>query len=134
MIKPNIFDDVTDEPCPVCLELAQKGSIQTQAVMPLPKFPARLRADGRQCCRDCEATESTMSLIGNHPQFAAARLTVANERLEGLRMPLGMMKLFGMCAMGYVRPCSTGDLKPHLKWLEKHGIDDVILERGEDYE
>lgn len=43
------FDDLTNEPCLVCLGLAASGQIQPRAVMPLPKFPAMLRASGQQC-------------------------------------------------------------------------------------
>ena len=90
------FDDLSDIPCPVCLELAEQGQIQAEAVMPLPQFPATLKRDGRKCCRDCVATETTMRCCGNHPMFVPARLTVANERIEGLRMPHGMMEHFGL--------------------------------------
>lgn len=92
------FDGFTPDsvPCPVCVELAREGTIQGRAVMPLSKFPARLRADNRQCCCDCQATETTQALgIGQHPDFGAARLTVANERVEGTLMQLGFMEHFG---------------------------------------
>lgn len=119
---PRAFDELADKPCPVCLELAQSGAIQPRAVMPLPKFPA-LSLDGRQCCRDCQATDTTMRMkIGQHPLFAAARLTVANERIEGSLMPLGMMEHFGLCKMGLIRPSSLEDLQWHLAWLDRHGI------------
>lgn len=115
------FDDLTDEPCPVCLRLAASGQIQPRAVMPLPTFPALLREDGQKCCYDCQATDATMSL-GNHPSFSPARLTVANERVEGLTMPLGMMEHFGMCQMGLILPSSLDDLDHHIDWLERHSI------------
>ncbi len=111
------------EPCSVCVELAQAGTIQGRAVMPLPKFPARLRIDNRACCIDCQATETTMALkIGQHPDFAAARLTVANERVEGTLMQLGFMEHFGMCSMGYIRPSSLKDLDAQSDWLENYDI------------
>ena len=119
---PRMFDDVTDDPCPVCLELAMAGRIQSRAVMPLPSFPAQLRADGRKCCRDCEATDTTMAAGFQHPEFAAARLTIANERIEGLVMPRGMMEHFGLAQQGWIRPCSVNDLGSHIEWLEKHGL------------
>lgn len=122
-MKRRAFDDLTNEPCRVCLELAEGGNIQARAVMPLPKFPARLKTDGRKCCRDCQATETSQRL-GNHPTFASARLTVANERCEGLVMPPGMMEYYGMCAMGFLEPCSFSDLESHTLWLESHGIPD----------
>ena len=92
--------------------------------MPLPKFPALLRQDGRKCCCDCQATDATMSDTAGfqHPQFGPARLTIANERIEGLRMPLGMMEHFGLCQMGWIRPCSLEDLDSHIEWLEENGI------------
>lgn len=116
------FDNLSDTPCPVCLALAREERIQLEAVMPLPTFPARLKLDNRQCCRDCQATETAMQLWGIHPNFGAARLCVANERLESLRMPLGMAEQFGMCKLGVVDPASYDDLGHHHAWLEKHGI------------
>ncbi len=117
------FDDLGDQPCSVCLELAMAGQIQARAVMPLPTFPARLRADGRQCCRDCQATDTTQAgLGGQHPAFGPARLTIANERIEGMVMPFGMMEHFGLCQMGWIKPCSLDDLDSHIQWLEKCGI------------
>lgn len=122
--SPRAFDEVADEPCPVCLELAMKGRIQGRAVMPLPKFPALLKQDGRKCCRDCQITEAMMAADFQHPEFGAARLTIANERVEGLVMPFGMMEHFGLCAMGWIRPSSLDDLNRHHDWLESHGIPD----------
>lgn len=119
------FDGFTPEskPCPVCVELAAAGTIQGRAVMPLSKFPARLRADNRQCCCDCQATETTQALgIGQHPDFAAARLTIANDRVEGTVMPLGMMEVTGMCRMGYMKPSSLDDMDAHIDWLENNDI------------
>lgn len=117
------FEGLSDRPCGVCRELAEEGVIGHEAVMPLPPFPARLRSDGRPCCRDCQATETTQAAInGQHPSFGPARLTVANERIEGLRMPRGLMENFGMCRMGFIEPCSLDDLENHQAWLEKHGI------------
>ncbi len=119
------FADLSDEPCPVCSELAERGVIRRRAVMPLPNFPARLRADGRQCCRDCQATETTMAMnIGQHPSFEPARLTIANERDEGLSMPLGLMEHMGLCKAGFVDPCSIDDLHQHIEWLNRHGIEE----------
>lgn len=123
------FEGFTDDakPCPVCLELAEDHVIQPRAVMPLPPFPARLRADNRQCCRDCQATETTMALkIGQHPRFGSARLTVANERIEGTLMPDGMMEHFGLCQMGYLLPSSVDDLDAHITWLERNDIPNTI--------
>lgn len=126
------FDGFTPEskPCPVCVELAQAGTIQGRAVMPLPKFPARLRADNRACCIDCQATETTMAVGGQHPKFGAARLTVANERVEGTVMPRGLMEVMGMCNMGYMKPSSIEDLDAHIDWLESNNINSVGANNG----
>ncbi len=122
--RQRAFDGITLEskPCPVCLALAKNDEIQMRAVMPLPPFPGRLRTTGEQCCRDCQATEAAMALWGIHPSFGAARLTVANERVESLTMPLGMAEHFGMCSEGVVQPASMEDLESHLQWLRRHGI------------
>lgn len=119
---PRAFDDVTDEPCPVCLDLAMAGQIQARGVMPLPSFPAMSRLDGRKCCRDCQATDSGMAAGFQHPSFAAARLTVANERIEAMLMPRGLAEHFGMTAAGWLRPCSVDDFDGYIDWLESQGI------------
>lgn len=118
------FDGFTPEskPCLVCVELAMKGTIQGRAVMPLPKFPAHLRIDNRPCCVDCQATETTMSIGGQHPDFGAARLTIANERVAGTMMPRGLMEVTGLCSMGYMKPSSLEDLDVYLDWLESNWI------------
>ena len=88
------FDSLSTTPCPVCLELAQRGEIQPPAVMPLPKMCPPRHRDNRQCCRDCAATTLAIS-AGGAPDFESGRLTIANERVEGLRMPYGMMEKYG---------------------------------------
>jgi len=124
MSKPNVFRDIKPDakPCSVCLELAKQGAIQPRAVMPLPPAPARSRQDNRPCCRDCQATETAMAIWGIHPDFAAARLCVANERCESLSMPKGMAELFGMCKEGVVASASLEDLDRHCEWLKRNGI------------
>lgn len=119
----SVFADAAPnaQPCPVCLELAQAGSIQPRAVMPLPKFPPR-SFDNRQCCRDCQSTEAAMKLWTIHPNFGSARLCIANERCETLTMPLGMAERRGLCMTGVMRPASLLDLTAHCCWLRKHGI------------
>lgn len=118
------FDGITEDskPCPVCLELAMQGRIQARSVMPLPSSPATLKSDNRKCCRDCVATETTQRLCGNHPDFGAARLTVSNDRVEGMTMPPGLMEHFGFCSMGYIDPASLDDLEFFINWLERNGI------------
>ena len=117
------LDMLTEKPCPVCLQLAADGVIQGRAVMPLPQFPALTRDGGEKCCRDCAIADGLRSL-GGHPEFAPSRLTVANERCAGFTMPKGIMEHFGLCAHGYVEPCSMEDLEQHAKWLAAHGIPD----------
>ena len=126
MNSPRAFDDLSEIPCSVCLELAMKGQIQSRSVMPLPSFPALLRASGQPCCRDCQATETTMAMGFQHPRFEPARLTIANDRIEGLVMPLGMMEHLGLCKMGFIRPCSIDDLDQHILWLNSQGIPDSV--------
>ena len=111
----------TNTPCSVCLNLAKQGKIQPRAVMPMPKFPATRRETDEQCCSDCQAADTVMAMSG-HPMFESARLAVANERLEGLLLPKGMMEHMGLCKMGLMKPCSLDDLENHVAWLEKHGI------------
>jgi hypothetical protein len=62
--------------------------------------------------------------MGAHPDFNAARLCTANERVEGLTMPNGMMEHMGLVKMGYMLPCSNDDLDAHHDWLESHNIPD----------
>lgn len=60
-----------------------------------------------------------------NPNFEPARLTISNERCEGLVMPLGLMENFGLCAEGWIDPCSIDDLVAHSRWLESYGIPDA---------
>ena len=130
--RPRAFDGIKKnaKPCPICLSLARCGEIQERAVMPLPPFPARLKSDGSQCCRDCQATEAAMAIWRIHPSFGPARLTVANERCESLTMPLGMAEHFGMCRAGLVRPASLEDLDQHLVWLRRNKLE-IPLEKAD---
>lgn len=123
MDQGRAFDDLTNIPCPICKKLVQHGEIPLEGLMPLPKFPGRNRITGEQCCRDCQATEATMAMGFQHPDFGPARLTIANERIEGLRMPLGMMESFGLCKFKLIRPASIEDLKRHQTWLESLGVE-----------
>lgn len=123
--KRRAFEFLTDSPCPLCLELAVTGVIQARAVMPLPVFPARARHSNSKCCRDCQAAETLMdSRIGGHPSFGPSRVTVANDRCEGLVSPVGLMEHRGLCKMGFIEPCSVDDLESHAAWLEGLGIPD----------
>lgn len=126
MARPRAFDDFTPDakPCPMCVKLARSEQIQPRAVMPLPPYPARLRSSNQPCCRDCQATETAQRMFGVHPDFVAARLTVANERCESLVMPYGFAEHFGMCREGIVRPASIDDLDSHADWLRVNGIED----------
>lgn len=121
----NIFDDATDTPCPICLQIARHGMIQPRAVMPLPKFPALLRSSGERCCRDCESTDTIMGM-GAHPDFNAARLCTANERIAGILMPKGLMEHMGLVKLGFMRTCSIDDFDTHHDWLESHNIPDTL--------
>jgi hypothetical protein len=117
----NVFHRTTKSPCSVCLTLAKQGKIQPRAVMPLPEFPARRRETNEQCCADCQAADVVVGM-GGHPEFVPARVATANDRLEGLLLPKGMMEFFGLCQMGLMKPCSLDDLENHIAWLDKHGI------------
>ena len=104
------------------------GIIQRRAIMPIPTFPAmigvnELEVKGMQCCRDCQAAETLQRLKVAHPTFSGCRTCVANDRVEGLVMPFGMMEHYGLCKVGVIRPCSVDDLNTHLSWLESHGIE-----------
>lgn len=128
MKMKRFFDDVGETPCSICLQLARENKIQSRAVMPLPKkFPPLSRMHNAPCCHDCEAVDTTQALgIGQHPDFAAARLTIANERCEGLVMPPGLMEHMGLCKLGLIRPCSIEDLDAHIDWLQRHGIPNSV--------
>jgi hypothetical protein len=101
--------------------MAQQGDLAARAVMPLPAFPARLRETNERCCRDCQIADAG-TRMGWHPLFHASRTVVANERCEGLVMPLGMMEHRGLCKEGFVEPCSIEDLARHIAWAKKHDI------------
>lgn len=91
-------------------------------VMPLPAgaMAPLGRRTNEKVCFDCAAAEGTMDAGYNHPEFGSARLVIGNERVEGLRMPEGMMQHFGLRSMGFngIRLCSINDLQGHFAWLD----------------
>lgn len=117
------FSGLSDSPCPVCLRLAWSGVIRPEMVMPLPATcPPRLRSDNKPCCRDCASADGLASDPELCMNFEMARVAVGNDRVEHLRMPLGMSESFGLIGMGRIRPCSIEDLAGHQEWLSRHRL------------
>lgn len=108
-----IFDQATDTPCPICLELVEYGVLNAEAVMPLPSFPARMR-DGRKCCSDCQSAE-TVTRLGGHPEFYASRQSIAYDRLRCLRLPT--VDFIGLIQMGLMKPAGIEYLEHHQAWV-----------------
>jgi hypothetical protein len=85
--------------------------------MPLPKF-GPMSVTGGPCCFDCQASENIVK-FGVLPEFEMARVAVANDRQELLRLPEGVAKFKGLCKDGLILPSSLDDLDNHLAWLDR---------------
>ncbi len=106
-MKPKIGD-----PCPRCHSLYLDGKLRRESVQPIPSgAPLEARPGGGPCCRDC-ASADTLVKLKFVPSFEHARVAVAHDRAEQLRLPGAPMGLVGM---GLVRPSAEGDLKKHYK-------------------
>jgi hypothetical protein len=112
----------TGTPCPTCLLAVLEGTINREAVQPLPERAGPLlRSTGRPCCRDCAATDTLLRLagMGEGLTWDMARHAVANDRREQLRLPGAPLGLIGM---GLMQPNAEGDLQRHWAWLEANGL------------
>lgn len=122
--------ELTREPCPTCLPLAQAGEIRMETIQRLPEgawAPLSKKYKGRHICHDCASAEMMVQLVEKTgcPTFLMARIAVGNERQEQYRLPGIPM---GLVMAGYVRPSEPGDLEEQHKWLnEKNWFD---LEEG----
>ena len=119
MSLPDVFSATGSEPCPLCLESLRAGWLDREAVMPLPLGLAPRSIDGEKCCRDCQAAEALMRVM-QASDFRMARIAVANDRREHLRLPNGTR--LGLVQRGLMAPCSIDDLDSHLEWLDEQGI------------
>lgn len=117
----SVFSQASDRECPTCVKLAFEDVIDREAIMPLALFPAVSIYSKERICPDCQAAENLVK-AGTLPEFEMARITVAAERLEHLRLPTGMSEHIGMAKGGFMRPCSIDDLKRHQDWLKKKGL------------
>lgn len=109
---------LTEDPCPRCKPLVDEGSLRVEALQPPPKGAwAPLDAiDNEPCCFDCASADALMRF--QKLDFLPARIAVANDRQEQLRLPGAQI---GLVQMGLVRPSAEGDLERHLKWLDRIG-------------
>lgn len=115
VFQANLYHDGASV-CDICPECG----VEPEALMPIPKSPP-LHLDGRECCFDCAAAKTLMSLVG--VTFEMARTAVANERRETLRMPAGMSQDIGLVRVGITKPASLDDLDAHIEWLAVAGVD-----------
>lgn len=93
--------------------------MRSEAIQPVPTpAPPRSRTDNSPVCRDCALAEA---LVGMQyvPTFEMARIVVANDRQEQLRLPGAPM---GLVAMNMMLPNQDGDLERHHAWLAEHGL------------
>lgn len=108
---------LTDKPCPVCVALANAGKLRIETVMRVPEGAyAPLGLDGERTCLDC-ASAGTVVRMGIVKTFEMARVAVANDRQESMRLPgvaLGLIK------EGLMRMSQPGDFEEHLAWLRAH--------------
>lgn len=117
----SVFNQASDRECPTCVKLAFEDVIDREAIMPLSPFPAISIYSKERICPDCQAAENLVK-AGILPEFNMARVAVASERLEHLRLPFGMSEHMGMTKSRLMKPCSVEDLEKHQDWLKKKGF------------
>lgn len=107
-------------PCPKCMRLAMEGKIRNETVQPLPSTRAIMcptdKKTDEPICRDCNAAWLVLRL-SQAPTWEAARIAVANDRQEQLRLPGVLM---GLVKAGIVLPSKPGDLERHHRWLDHY--------------
>jgi hypothetical protein len=92
--------------------------MRTEAVQPLPEGAAApLSLEGKPQCHDCASAGTLMRVMGL--TWTQARIAVANDRQEQMRLPGVLM---GLVKAGYVRPSEPGALEKHHAWLEAAGV------------
>lgn len=118
---------MTDDPCPRCLKLAQRGDIRAETVQRLPAGAwAPLDNDGNKQCFDCDAAEKLLRLgsvgtprdrDGNDCRmlFCMARIATGSCRQEQYRLPGAPM---GLIKTGHMKANQPGDFERHLAWLD----------------
>jgi hypothetical protein len=125
MTKPNPLDpECGGPPCQRCLKLAYAGKIDMETVMPVPEgaFAPRAQDTGKPCCYDCGSADA-LSRFPGIPSYEHARVAVANDRMEQLRMPEGMRPLMGLAQNRLIR-VSIGTPQEALArrhaWMDMH--------------
>ena len=105
------------KPCPRCLPMAWEGTIRIEALQPLPEGAMAPHAqDGSgPCCQHCGAADAlTRGTILN---FEQARVAVANDFQEKIRLPPKMRDVMGLGPR--VRVSKEPDaLAQHHRWLD----------------
>ena len=115
----SVFHNATDEPCQRCIDFVEEGGMRREPIMPLPKCPPRAVDTQKPCCHDC-ASADTLVKLGFVPTWGMARVAVANDRQELLRLP-GV--LIGLSQQQLMLGCVDGDLERHQDWLSKHKLE-----------
>lgn len=102
-----------------CVRLAFHGQMRTEAIQPVPAVaPPLSREDNSRCCRDCALADGLVAMQ-YVPTFEMARVVVANDRQEQLRLPGAPM---GLVYQGLMQPNADGDLERHHAWLREKGL------------
>lgn len=114
----SVFSQASDRECPTCVKLAFEDVIDREVIMPLALFPAVSIYSKERICPDCQAAENLVK-AGTLPEFNMAIISVAAERLEHLRLPVGMSEHMGMTKSSLMKPCSIDDLERHQDWLKR---------------
>lgn len=112
---------MTDEPCPRCLRLAQAGRIRAETIQRMPKGAwAPMGLDRKKCCFDCASADGLIQFgyfKDDEQGFLMARIAVGEDRQAQYRLPGVPM---GLVMTGHVRPSALGDFEKHIAWLEKN--------------
>lgn len=112
---------ITPVPCARCLRAFRSGKLRGECIMPLPEGAFAPRAQDRSgsCCFDC-ASADTLTRMGI-ADWEAARVSVANDRQEDLRLPDSHRPMFGL-RLNRIVQASVGSkaLERHQAWLDAY--------------
>lgn len=130
-----LFGELSEEPCPRCLALANEGQLRLEMVQRLQiGGAAPVARDGSgKCCLDCASADGLLSFmgVGQYLNFVMARIAVGNDRQEQYRLPGAPM---GLVQQGLGRPSKAGDLDDQHEWLERMNWFDIKTEGSDEHD
>lgn len=114
-------DQLSDEPCPNCLEAWHGDWIMLEAIMPIPEGALAPRDwEGEKECWDC-ASARTLLKLNEVPTWGQARTVIESDRRAAWRLYPSVHKaLVPMMRLGIMRSLPDYELEDHHRWQDAH--------------